>query len=289
LLVDGDLTNAWSPTVADVTTKYPAGSTDEWAVVYYVGEWTNDNPDYVYQLRDWTRREIQTPMPDESASALVTQTAHWFVQLDWLTQDPTTGVWSKALADAPENLWGWHVVQVIDADTVRIARDGIYKIANALTRGHYILSNTVAWGYTQTDPTTGYVLYGMQVIDAEYINLFSSDAVAVASWSGTIGTVQATIIPYAWTLPAAWVTAWDLALDTTTDSVTHYWDGAARVALVAWTTVITDTTLPATTWRVDWDLFLDTTCDQVTHYFNGTAWVERKYHPIGYQRNFLFS
>lgn len=122
----------------------------------------------------------------------VTQTAHWFVALDWIRYDEGTSTWVKAKANTVWGLGSWHVVSVTDANTFLVSKDGTHTIPNALTPWEYVLSDATAWGYTQTLPTipTSYILYGMEVIDSNTVNFYTVIGTSVASisnyWTWTI-------------------------------------------------------------------------------------------------------
>jgi len=62
---------------------------------------------------------------------------------------------------------------VIDANTFKTAKDGVFTIPNALPAGEYVLDQTIAGGYTQIPPAIGISLYGMEVIDANTVSLYT--------------------------------------------------------------------------------------------------------------------
>jgi len=138
-----------------------------------------------------TTIEIQYPIKDAlvalpADTLQVTQTAHGFVALDWIRFDETTSTWVKAQANTVWGLWSWHVVSVVDANTFLVSKDGTHTIPNALAQGEYVLSDATAGWYTQTLPTnnSSYILYGMEVIDANTVNFYTVVWVSVASISG---------------------------------------------------------------------------------------------------------
>jgi len=135
-----------------------------------------------------TTIEIQYPIKDAlvalpADTLQVTQTAHGFVVLDWIRYDEWTSNWVKAQADTATGLGSWHVVSIIDANTFLVSKDGTHIIPNALALWEYVLSDTTAWGYTQTLPTnnSSYILYGMEVIDSNTVNFYTVVWVSVAS------------------------------------------------------------------------------------------------------------
>ena len=133
-----------------------------------------------------------------ASSYEVTQSSHWFVTLDCLYFDEADSTFKKAQSDSVDTLWAWHVVEVVDANTFKIARDGVHEIPNTLDLWEYVLSSTVAWGYTQTLPWDlwDYVLYWMEVLSSTHISFYTVPAIPV--WD-TWDWVQSVV---AWT----WIT-----------------------------------------------------------------------------------
>ena len=112
----------------------------------------------------------------------ITQTTHWFDVLDWVRYNEDTTIWTKADATIEDNLWHRHIVEVIDADNFKVAKDWVFTISNTLDKGEYILSTT-PWEYTQTIPTEGIVLYGMEVINETTVSLYTVAAYRVGESS----------------------------------------------------------------------------------------------------------
>lgn len=153
----------------------------------------------------------------------VTQTAHWFVLLNRLRYDEGTSTWVKAQSNTLNWLWMWHVVEVINVNSFKVAKEGTHPVANALSKWEYVLSKTTAWAYTQTIPSSvwDYVLYGMEVIDSTTVSFYPSVAKLIGSWlpsvwpdwfmtNGKIVTSVASnnltvaIKTLAWNDPSAW-------------------------------------------------------------------------------------
>jgi len=131
-----------------------------------------------------------------ASSYEVTQTWHWFVDLDWLYFDETDDTYKKAQSNSVDTLWAWHVVEVVDANTFKIAKEWVHEIPNTLDLWEYVLSSTVAWWYTQTLPWDlwDWVLYGMEVISSTHISFYALAAIQVwDTWWGS-GTVTSVAI-----------------------------------------------------------------------------------------------
>ena len=133
-----------------------------------------------------------------ASSYEVTQNWHWFIQTEWLYFDETDDTYKKAQSDSVDTLWAWHVVEVVDANTFKIAKDWVHEITNTLDLWEYVLSSTVAWWYTQTLPWDlwDWVLYGMEVLSSTHISFYTVPAIAV--WD-TWDVIQSVV---AWT----WIT-----------------------------------------------------------------------------------
>lgn len=168
-----------------------------------------------------------------SSSLEVTQNAHWFVDLDWLYYDSSDSTFKKAQADSISTLWSWHVVEIVDANTFKVAKDWTHAITNALALWEYVLSDTTAWGYTQTVPWDlwEYVLYWMEVISSTEVSFYTSTAVEV--WVEVEWNWTANQITY-WTDSS---TLW--ALDTAT------YPNLTELSYVKWVTSSIQTQLNA--------------------------------------------
>ena len=157
--------------------------------------------------------EIQYPIKDSlvalpADTLQVTQTAHWFVALDWIRYDEWTSTWVKAQADTVWNLGSWHIVSIIDANTFLISKDGTHNIPNSLAPWEYVLSDATAGAYTQTLPSnpSSYILYGMEVIDTNTVNFYT-----------VIGTSASSVSNY-WT----WTIFVSSPLTGNTQNITHW-------------------------------------------------------------------
>lgn len=182
-----------------------------------------------------TDRETNTLTFTGLASSYeVTQASHWFVAIDWLYFDDADSTYKKALADDEATLWMRHVVEVVDANTFKIAKDWVHTIANGLAVWEYVLSASVAWGYTQTLPWTIWdlVLYWMEVISATEISFYSVPAIRV--WATINWAWTANEIAY-WTDTdtlgsVSWVTATELwYLDWVTSSIQTQLNGKQSI------------------------------------------------------------
>lgn len=133
-----------------------------------------------------------------ASSYEVTQNWHWFIQTEWLYFDETDDTYKKAQSDSVNTLWAWHVVEVIDENTFKIAKEWVHEIPNTLDLWEYVLSQDTAWGYTQTLPWDlwDYVLYWMEVLSSTHISFYTVPAIPV--WD-TWDWVQSVV---AWT----WIT-----------------------------------------------------------------------------------
>lgn len=118
-----------------------------------------------------------------ASSYEVTQTWHWFVDLDWLYFDETDDTYKKAQSNSVDTLWAWHVVEVVDANTFKIAKDWVHEITNTLDLWEYVLSSTVAWWYTQTVPWDLWdlILYWMEVVSWTEVSFYTVPAITVGS------------------------------------------------------------------------------------------------------------
>ena len=133
-----------------------------------------------------------------ASSYEVTQTAHWFVDTNWLYFDETDDTYKKAQSDSVDTLWSWHVVEVVDANTFKIAKEWVHEIPNTLDLWEYVLSQDTAWGYTQTLPWDlwDYVLYWMEVLSWTHISFYIVPAIPVLdTWWGS-GTVTSVAISW---------------------------------------------------------------------------------------------
>ncbi len=133
-----------------------------------------------------------------ASSTEITQTWHWFIQTERLYFDETDDTYKKAQSDSVDTLWAWHVVEVIDENTFKIAKEWVHEIPNTLDLWEYVLSQDTAWGYTQTLPWDlwDYVLYWMEVLSSTHISFYTVPAIPV--WD-TWDWVQSVV---AWT----WIT-----------------------------------------------------------------------------------
>jgi len=133
-----------------------------------------------------------------ASSTEITQTWHWFIQTEWLYFDETDDTYKKAQSNSVDTLWAWHVVEVVDANTFKIAKEWVHEIPNTLDLWEYVLSQDTAWGYTQTLPWDlwDYVLYWMEVLSWTHISFYIVPAIPV--WD-TWDWVQSVV---AWT----WIT-----------------------------------------------------------------------------------
>lgn len=183
------------------------------------------------------------------SSLEVTQNAHWFVALDWLYYDSSDSTFKKAQANSISTLWSWHVVEVVDANTFKVAKDWTHTITNALALWEYVLSDATAWGYTQTVPGDlwEYVLYWMEVISGTEVSFYTSTAVEV--WVEVEWNWTANQITY-WTDSS---TLWALATAT--------YPSLTELAYVKWVTSAIQTQLNAKlglSWgTVTWAVVLD--------------------------------
>lgn len=116
-----------------------------------------------------------------ASSYEVTQNTHWFINLDWLYFDESDNTFKKAQSNAEATLWARHVVEVVDANTFKVAKDGVHEIANTLDLWEYVLSQDTAWGYTQTLPWDlwDYVLWGMEVVSSTHVSFYTVPAIPV--------------------------------------------------------------------------------------------------------------
>lgn len=158
-----------------------------------------------------------------ASSYEVTQNWHWFIQTEWLYFDETDDTYKKAQSNSVNTLWSWHVVEVVDANTFKIARDGVHEIANTLDLWEYVLSQDTAWGYTQTLPWDlwDYVLYWMEVLSLTHISFYTVPAIPV--WD-TWDWVQSVV---AWT----WITVDNT--DPLNPIINATWWGSGTVTSVA--------------------------------------------------------
>ena len=133
-----------------------------------------------------------------ASSYEVTQTWHWFIDTDWLYFDESDDTYKKAQSNSVDTLWAWHVVEVVDANTFKIAKEWVHEIPNTLDLWEYVLSQDTAWWYTQTLPWDlwDYVLYWMEVLSSTHISFYTVPAIPV--WD-TWDWVQSVV---AWT----WIT-----------------------------------------------------------------------------------
>jgi hypothetical protein len=58
--------------------------------------------------------------------------------------DTADNTYKKAQSNSETTLGMWHVVEVVDTNTFKIAKDGVHEIANALAVGEYVLSPDTA-------------------------------------------------------------------------------------------------------------------------------------------------
>ena len=159
-------------------------------------EWTNITIDY--DDITWETTINSTWWGGWASSTEITQTWHWFIQTERLYFDETDDTYKKAQSDSVDTLWAWHVVEVVDANTFKIAKEWVHEIPNTLDLWEYVLSQDTAWGYTQTLPWDlwDYVLYWMEVISSTHISFYTVPAIQV--WD-TWDWVQSVV---AWT----WIT-----------------------------------------------------------------------------------
>ena len=209
---NGDTINYdWSTINSDNTTYNYDNDTINYGTNTIVSWWTFNNITITWSTI--------SPSPLKS----ITQISHWFVLLDWIRYDEITSTWVKAQSDNINWLWSRHVISVIDLDTFLVWKDWTYNISNSLTEWEYVLSDSIAWWYTQTLPTnpSSYILYWMEVIDSNTINFYSVVwvSVSVISWSRyatrtskSVNTIyQATS---AWWMLVVFETWGDLAANT---------------------------------------------------------------------------
>lgn len=158
-----------------------------------------------------------------ASSLEVTQTWHWFVTTDWLYFDDADSTYKKAQSNAEATLWAWHVVEVVDANTLKIAKDWVHTIANALAVWEYVLSPDTAWWYTQTIPWNlwDFILYGMEVVSATEISFYTVPAIRVED---SVDYVQSVV---AWT----WITVDNT--DPLNPIINATWGGTGTVTSVA--------------------------------------------------------
>ena len=157
-------------------------------------DWADNGKVPVYNN---TTKEFDMTTPWGVSSTLdVTQTAHWFVTLDWLYFDSWDGLYKKAQANAETTIGMRHVVEVVDANNIKIAKDWTHTISNALALWDWVLSPTTAWGYTQTIPTTSwqYILYGMEVLSSTEVSFYSVIAIQVSIYNWLLNFPEGTMI-----------------------------------------------------------------------------------------------
>jgi len=172
-----------------------------------------------------------------ASSYEVIQTWHWFVDLDWLYFDETDNTYKKAQSNSVDTLWAWHVVEVVDANTFKVAKEGVHDIDNVLALWEYVLSQDTAWGYTQTLPWDlwDYVLYWMEVLSWTHISFYIVPAIRV--WSTINWAWTANEIAY-WTdtdtlWSVSWVTATELwYLDWVTSSIQTQLNGKQSIQVI---------------------------------------------------------
>lgn len=184
-------------------------------------EWTNITIDY--DDITWETTINSTWWGGWASSTEITQTWHWFIQTERLYFDETDDTYKKAQSNSVDTLWAWHVVEVVDANTFKIAKEWVHEIPNTLDLWEYVLSDTVAWWYTQTLPWDlwDYVLYWMEVLSSTHISFYTVPAIPV--WD-TWDWVQSVV---AWT----WITVDNT--DPLNPIINATWWGSGTVTSVA--------------------------------------------------------
>lgn len=158
--------------------------------------WTVTEVDFtgagVTASRVWDKVTVDIPWWGGASSLEVTQNAHWFIDLDWLYFDPVDDTYKKAQSNSENTLGMRHVVEVVDANTFKIAKDWVHEIANVLAIWEYVLSPDTAWWYTQTIPWDlgDFVLYGMEVLSATEVSFYTVPAIRVGTQLEGTGTTN---------------------------------------------------------------------------------------------------
>jgi len=225
-----------------------------------------------------------------ASSYEVTQNLHWFIELNWLYFDESDNTYKKAQSNAEATLWAWHVVEVVDANTFKVAKDGVHEINNVLALWEYVLSDTTAWWYTQTLPSGlwEYVLYWMEVISATHVSFYTVPAITVwdISWTLDADDIDDTATTNKFVTAADIINLWNLSWINTGDqnlfsTIVVAWQSNVvadstwdTLTLVAWTNVTittdawTDTITINSTWW-GWGLWTVTSVA-----ISGSDWLE---------------
>lgn len=226
-----------------------------------------------------------------ASSYEVTQNLHWFIELNWLYFDESDNTYKKAQSNAEATLWAWHVVEVVDANTFKVAKDGVHEINNVLALWEYVLSDTTAWWYTQTLPSGlwEYVLYWMEVISATHVSFYTVPAITVWDiWTNTWDQNLFSTIAVDWqsnivadsTSDILTLVAWTnitITTDAATDAITinSTWWGWSWDVTKVWTPVNNQIWVWTWDWTIEWDVDLtfDTTTNTLSTVNISVSWT----------------